>query len=622
MNFDGVTPQKLLALCEDFLTIDRRRNVWELAHTSVREYFQDKHWGAEGANLLVSRSSLWFLIDLYATVDVVELNRASIRRPTTHAADTRNNKHISEEQGERPVLDPERARRDLAALQRPLPSYINHHWPYHVKDYDAKIKPGGEANAQLSSLLKRLFKSPEESSLEYRRWIDYIRLSRDNNDSFTSPPRSSPFHLKGDIDIHDLTPARAALFGMCRFGLYHLLVDWWEKDLPDDLVKERTKNGANALANAAMAGAPKPMLERLIQKIDVNRSFKKTKGGYMECGSVLTAAITHGRYETAKFLIENAGAKVNALVTGWRYESALVAAAARSTLEFCRWLVEDAGASIHPMSSSTGQSPLSSAARAERLDIMQYLVQAGAKVNAVLPHLTACGSALSAAASGTNTEAVRYLLKCGAEPDLLLPGIYGSALATAAFFGKISIMEVLIRAGADVNLQLTGGWYGSALAATAIHDWPEAMLYLINQGADVNQELEAGEFGSALVYSICCHHWTPRTALAKLLLDAGAMPNTILKRGCHSSGLAAAAFWGELDLLQDMVTRVTPTAALKALQQSSPPPVKSRQYFHVKVHRILRCRGEVSRYLVEDLGLEAEYLLQIGLEIPPEASTG
>lgn len=607
MDFSGVTRQKLLMLCEDFLTIDERRQVWELSHTSVGEYFETKHWHVQTANLLVAQASLTLLIDTYATVDTRTSVDAAGYHPYGYRNDPNNNRPEPDEQEDPLTLDSQRARDDITILALPLQVYTIYHWPMHVKRYEEEIRPGSEVDAELSHLLKRFLGSPDDSSLQYRRWINHIMILGDSYLFSHAPETSSLYRMEKD----HLRPTKAALFAMCRFGFYHLLVDWWTGDLFNDAAKTYTDNGLTALALAVMGGA-QPICERLTQEVDVN--FPLDDYTY---GSVLITAIANDQLGIAKFLLKSAGARVDELVGGG-YGSALVAATVGAPLEFVQWLVEEAHASINllPETGHCG-SPLAAAAGEGRLDVVRYLVQAGAEVNAVL-RAGGDGSALSAAAIGDSVEVVRYLIEQGAEPDLLLPGDYGSALACAAYCGSMESMEELIHAGASVNLRLKAGKYGSALAAAAgALNEKEAAEYLIRKGADVNQELEAGKYGSALIASICTGY---HPSAAMVLLEAKAIPTAVLKTGSYSSALAAAAFWGLVDLLKHMVGLGTPNAALETLRQSRPPPSTDiPEYFR---SRLEPGRKRASRYLIEDLGLDAESLLRIGLDLPPGLSAG
>ncbi|RDW58456.1 hypothetical protein BP5796_12386 [Coleophoma crateriformis] len=178
------------------------------------------------------------------------------------------------------------------------------------------------------------------------------------------------------------------------------------------------------------------------------------------------------------------------------------------------------------------------------------------------------GSALAIAASCGNKEIVELLIKSGAEVNMQLQaGRYGSALAAAAWSGnkemaelliksgaevnmqlqagEYEMAELLIKSGAEVNMQLQAGEYGSALAAAAAWGGNKEMAeLLIKSGAEVNMQLQAGDYGSALAAAVIAGvtetEWDGNKELVEVLLQSGAEVNMQLQTGRYGSALAAA----------------------------------------------------------------------------------
>ena len=118
-------------------------------------------------------------------------------------------------------------------------------------------------------------------------------------------------------------------------------------------------------------------------------------------------------------------------------------------------------------------------------------------------------------------------------------GLYGSALAAAAYDGDIDAVQLLLESGAVVNAQLQCGLYGSALAAAASYDGRiEIVQLLLESGADVNAQLQCGQYGSALVAAVAAPILD--TKLVQLLLKFGADVNAQLLVGKYGSALVAA----------------------------------------------------------------------------------
>lgn len=71
-------------------------------------------------------------------------------------------------------------------------------------------------------------------------------------------------------------------------------------------------------------------------------------------------------------------------------------------------------------------------------------------------------------------------------------------LRAAAGSGRKDIVEMLMKAAADVNAQ--GGWYGNALRATAFNGYKHGVEILMKAGADVNAQ--GGDYGNALLAAV------------------------------------------------------------------------------------------------------------------------
>lgn len=150
-------------------------------------------------------------------------------------------------------------------------------------------------------------------------------------------------------------------------------------------------------------------------------------------------------------------------------------------------------------------------------DILRYLIKGGANVNQQLqtrsleipssPPFRKKGTALQqAAAQGLNFIA-RILVREGADIDLQ-HNHCGTALMCASRHGRPRTLRVLIDMKADVNARVAG--LGSALTDAAKWGRCENVQFLIENGADVDAEVEGigtalltalqyGQFGTAAV---------------------------------------------------------------------------------------------------------------------------
>jgi ankyrin repeat protein len=142
------------------------------------------------------------------------------------------------------------------------------------------------------------------------------------------------------------------------------------------------------------------------------------------------------------------------------------------------------------------------------------LLKAGADPNVAL---VSGETPLMTAARTGNSEAVRRLLAHSPSIDAREPTRQQTALMWAAAENNAAAVELLVRAGADVNARSKGGL--TPLLFAARDGRIEAARVLLASGADVNERLPDGM--SALVVAVMNANY----AMAAFLLDRGADPN-------------------------------------------------------------------------------------------------
>lgn len=197
---------------------------------------------------------------------------------------------------------------------------------------------------------------------------------------------------------------------------------------------------------------------------------------------------------------------------------------------------------------------------------------------------------------------------------------YGNLLIRAAYLDKVESVQILLKAGANVNAAVNNGDYGSALVASQVFINPEIVRLLLEHGADPNLPLKVGDYGSALEASMAVpwarEYTEERKEIQHMLLDAGADPTAVLDRGDHGSALAAAAFWGRKEILMAMIERVGAECAIQALRRSRHPNIE--RYF-ADDEDVQRWK-DTATYLGQ-VGVSKETLHTIGLweDIEPES---
>ncbi|KAH0526199.1 hypothetical protein TsFJ059_009554 [Trichoderma semiorbis] len=146
-------------------------------------------------------------------------------------------------------------------------------------------------------------------------------------------------------------------------------------------------------------------------------------------------------------------------------------------------------------------------------------------------------------------QLVEILLKAGADPNIQCRFcIFGCALEAAAYEGRVDSVKALIKCGAYVNLATAalGVKFGSPLAAAAYGRSLECVKLLLEHDASVNAQLEHGEYGSALAAAA----FIGSLECVKLLIEHGADVNAQLNHGYYGSASAAAVLRESLECVK------------------------------------------------------------------------
>jgi ankyrin repeat protein/L-ascorbate metabolism protein UlaG (beta-lactamase superfamily) len=187
-----------------------------------------------------------------------------------------------------------------------------------------------------------------------------------------------------------------------------------------------------------------------------------------------------------------------------------------------------------------GSTPLHTASRAGMLEVVEFLVEAGAEVDAGDNENT---TPLGLAALEGHPDVVRYLVSRGA--DALAADDNGAtALHWAAYNGHLEIVKMMVGLGADVNALKVNGSH--ALIGAAYGGHTETVQYLISQGAQLDVQNQSGY--SALLLAA----FRGNEETLKALLDAGADMN--IWNGWESP-LHMAGWSGSVETMRLLLSR-------------------------------------------------------------------
>ncbi|XP_053098830.1 ankyrin repeat and KH domain-containing protein 1 isoform X8 [Hemicordylus capensis] len=320
-----------------------------------------------------------------------------------------------------------------------------------------------------------------------------------------------------------------------------------------------------------------------------------------EMHTALMEACMDGHVEVARLLLDS-GAQVN--MPADSFESPLTLAACGGHVELAALLIER-GANLEEVNDE-GYTPLMEAAREGHEEMVALLLAQGANINAQTEEtqetaltLACCGgfsevadflikagadielgcsTPLMEAAQEGHLELVKYLLAAGANVHATT-ATGDTALTYACENGHTDVADVLLQAGADLEHESEGGRTPLMKAARAGHLC--TVQFLISKGANVNRATANNDH---TVVSLACAGG--HLAVVELLLAHGADPTHRLKDG--STMLIEAAKGGHTNVVSYLLDYPNNVLSVPAadMSQLTPPSQDQSQVPRVPMHAL------------------------------------
>lgn len=164
-----------------------------------------------------------------------------------------------------------------------------------------------------------------------------------------------------------------------------------------------------------------------------------------------------------------------------------------------------------------GVTLLMVACAAGAVEVVQYLIQKGANVNAQSNDKeNPCSPMLCTCLTG-NVDILKELIKAGADLEKGDARTNSTPLIAASHLGKYDMVKILLDAGANINAENNLGSTALILASAGGYD--KIVRLLLDRGANVNAVDKGG--GNAFIRAILGKH----EKIGYMLLDAGARPD-------------------------------------------------------------------------------------------------
>ena len=374
------------------------------------------------------------------------------------------------------------------------------------------------------------------------------------------------------------------------------------------------KFGNTALMLAAKAGGINSV-KYLTERMSVSSLNQTNNKGET---ALMIAASDNSSEQTSclKCLVE-AGADMN--VQDKDGYTALMCALESGNMESVKFLTERMSVSTLNQANAKGKTALMLAASrysTDNVDILKYLVEAGADVNFQCRHGY---TALMYASENTNVKSVKFLTDHMSVSTLDKVNDEGETalMLAASFYNEDTdeILKNLVEAGADVNVQCKRG-YTALMELTSFSYIENSHLqYLITAGADLNvADTETGY--TALMIAID----RGNDRAVSLLLEKGALVNIVtpdlktplsLHPGLNnlmiskllSHGLDPALSYRDQRILHVMVVKGE-KSLMRSLVMNGFPPVNYTEYLPDQRERsplalaLANERHDIARYLI------------------------
>jgi ankyrin repeat protein len=496
-----------LLVVETVNTYGRHFTECRFAHLSVQEFLENKDGNVEQSRLeahcAVARGCLSLLLNCPLWDD-----RCIHHQDTSNDTNDKKSKSYALVAEDAPSLQ---YCNDCGPLVCLFP-YIISFWPAHCRICDIP-----KADIALSTSLKTLLGSMEQSSAAFRKWVESVDSFQHGLDAQTG-------------FTHDLKPSSSPVYAICFLGFFHLLSDWWRTCTFD--VRAKNTEGV-PLLRLSIRGSKTALVERIIE-LGADVKLQDSEGD-----TALHYACNNARVDTVHMLLQW-GADVNSQNTSGK--TALHKVCGQETflergrelkseaerLEMDEALFEARAGRLHmvkvlleagadaKIKDSVGLSPCEVAFETGQTQIMNILLEAGTK--GIISQEIKNNSLRKAIDGYWGEAAIQFYLAEGADPNWCFPNCPPALHSACEIQAGAEMVKLLLKGGADIEAKAASGAYAGQTALHVACQTGNAgiLRVLIDAGANVNAKGESKETAYQQAYRETRHD------IVEMLEKAGA----------------------------------------------------------------------------------------------------
>lgn len=213
----------------------------------------------------------------------------------------------------------------------------------------------------------------------------------------------------------------------------------------------------------------------------------------------------------------------------------------------------------------------------DKVNLMNFLIQNGADINIKIKGLTL----LEIAIRNNSKECLQILVNhLKNSIDKINPSTEYTPLTYASLLGHIDCLQILIRAGAQINLKDGGG--ETALHRATSENHIDCIISLLDAGANINAQIDYPDENIDGYTSLHYASYYGDVEIVKLLLEHGSDKTLSNSLGLTAKDISVeSSYLGDFDIIKILSENRTDTTLSKLLGLEELDLDREEKYMHI-----------------------------------------